>query len=522
MTFSMFGATITKSRPNEKGWRHLLIDRREAYVGETPTHVSRSLINIVHISDTHICDAQSPARVEYLDRYADPHHQLSSLIGSLVGTYRAQEVLTTQVMESMIQAVNRLDVAPITKRKIDTVLITGDLTDNAQQNELSWCTTLLKGGKLRPDSGRSDRWEGAGDFFYSPFFWNPAGTPRGERDDFPRDLYGFPTIPELFDAIRAPYYASGLNRHCLVVHGNHDALLQGTVAPNQELRSVATSHEKIFELPDSEALESLQNVSEMGPAKYPAPISPRVKEVTGDFNRDFNYFDSWNHAFYREDEDNGITAALVGTAKKYWRKDFDQISIIALDTVNPFGGWQGSIDREQFIWLQNQVEQLRGRYTVITSHHPLQDLFNGYTPEQESRVLGPEIERYLVRQKQVIAWLCGHTHRHRMAYFGPDNMHGFWQIETASLIDWPQQGRIIEIFSDQHEQIWIANTPLNHCGSILPDPEHLKLDEVNELAGLSRILSVNDWQRRGGIFSIENNEGESFDRNGIVVLPKRI
>jgi hypothetical protein len=45
---------------------------------------------------------------------------------------------------------------------------------------------------------------------------------------------------------------------------------------------------------------------------------------------------------------------------------------------------------------------------------------------------------------------------------------------------------------------------------------------VNELAGLSRLLSVNDWQRRGGIFAIENNEGESFDRNGIVVLPKRI
>ena len=109
-----------------------------------------------------------------------------------------------------------------------------------------------------------------------------------------------------------------------------------------------------------------------------------------------------------------------------------------------------------------------------------------------------------------------------MAYFGPDNSHGFWQIETASLIDWPQQGRIIEIFLDQHEQVWIASTPINHSGSILPDPEHLRLDEVNELAGLSRLLSVNDWQRRGGIFAIENNEGESFDRNGIVVLPKRI
>jgi hypothetical protein len=109
-----------------------------------------------------------------------------------------------------------------------------------------------------------------------------------------------------------------------------------------------------------------------------------------------------------------------------------------------------------------------------------------------------------------------------MAYFGPDEMHGFWQIENASLIDWPQQGRVIEIFEDQHEQVWIANTVLNHFGGVLTDIEHVKLDEVNELAGLSRILSVNDWQRRGGVFSIESNEGELFDRNGIVVLPKRI
>ena len=41
---------------------------------------------------------------------------------------------------------------------------------------------------------------------------------------------------------------------------------------------------------------------------------------------------------------------------------------------------------------------------------------------------------------------------------------------------------------------------------MLPDYEHLRLDEVNELSGLSRILSLNDWQRRGGIFAIENNE----------------
>src|SRR6185436_2414067 len=32
----------------------------------------RSLLNFVHLTDIHLVDAQSPARVEFLDRYRDP------------------------------------------------------------------------------------------------------------------------------------------------------------------------------------------------------------------------------------------------------------------------------------------------------------------------------------------------------------------------------------------------------------------------------------------------------------------
>lgn len=522
MKIQTIGTLVAKDRPNSKGWRNLLLERQESYVGETPSSIRRSLINLIHISDTHLCDAQSPARVEYIDRFADPHHPLSKSLGALVGTYRAHEIFTTQVLESMIQTINRIDLAPITKRKVDSVIFTGDLTDNAQLNELKWVTQLLSGGRIRPDSGNPDKWEGVGGHsFYSPYFWNPHGTPRGERDDFPRELYGYPTIPELLDAVRAPYFASGLIRDFLAVHGNHDALLQGTVAPDATLRSAVVGGEKIFELADDEALASLKRVSEVGPASYPKPQAPITRLVTEDLSREFLEPESWNRAFYNEMESNGISAHLVGTSVRYWRKDFDNVTILALDTVNPEGGWQGSIDRVQFEWLQSEISSIRNRYVVITSHHPLQDLYNGYSMGAQKRVLGPEIEKYLVKNKQVIAWICGHTHRHRMAYFGPDNMHGFWQIETSSLIDWPQQGRIIEIFLDQHEQVWIASTPINHMGSLLPNLRDIKLDEVNELSGISRLLSVNDWQRRGGIFSIENNEGELFDRNGIVVLPKR-
>jgi len=202
----IFSNSIVKNRPNADGWRQLLLDRRESYVGDIPTTIAQPLLNIIHISDTHICDAQSPARVEYLDRYADPHHPVSKKLGALVGTYRPQESLTAHVMESMLQAINRVDRAPITKQKIDSVIITGDLTDNAQRNELMWFSALLKGEKIRPDSGSRNEWECVGGKIYSPFYWNPHGTPRGELDDYPRELYGFPTIPELMHAVRAPFF----------------------------------------------------------------------------------------------------------------------------------------------------------------------------------------------------------------------------------------------------------------------------------------------------------------------------
>ena len=521
MSSPFFASSITKGVANSHGWRHLLLDRADSHIGKPLGPVKKSLINLIHITDTHICDAQSPARVEYLDRYADPHHPASSIVGTLIGTYRAHEILTTQVLESAVQAINRIDLAPVTKTAISAVLITGDLTDNAQSNELDWLTTLLLGGKLRADSGAKDKWEGVGGEFYSPFFWNPHGTPKGERNDFPRDLYGFPTIPELLHAIRQPFYSSGLKYPFLAVHGNHDALLQGTVVPNEELRESVTSDEKIFELSDEEALQALSKVSEQGPAAYPSPIAPKVMTVSADESRDFLSPIEWNINFYREDEDNGISSQHLGSDRKYWRKDYESITILALDTVNPFGGWQGSIDQEQFNWLKEQVEQIKDKYIVITSHHPIQDIYNGYSPSAK-RVLGAEIESYLITKPAVIAWICGHTHRHRIAYFGPDITRGFYQIETSSLIDWPQQGRIIEIFLTQDDEICIASTVFNHQGSILPDYEHLRLDEVNELSGLSRILSLNDWQRRGGIFAIENNEGEGSDRNSILCLPKRV
>jgi metallophosphoesterase (TIGR03767 family) len=516
MAITPTGSGFRKVYPNQLGWRPLEAIVCKEGRDSISSLIRKPLLNLIHISDTHICDAQSPARVEYLDRYADPHHPASSFLGTLVGTYRAHEILTTQVLESMVQSMNMVDHAPLSGAFIDAVLITGDLTDNAQINELKWAATLLSGGILTPDSGSSNLWEGPGGTFYSPFFWNPHGTPAGEKEDFPRYLYGYPTIPELLDAVRAPFIATGLTHEYLMVHGNHDALLQGTVAPDLFLRKLATSEEKIFQLSDEEALRALREVTEIGPARYPEPLTATSHKITPDLERDFVDEYLWQKQFE--------LPSHSGNEKpiRYWSKDFDNLTLIALDTVNPFGGWQGSIDQEQFIWLKDELEKKSLRYVVITSHHPIQTLVNGYSNETGPRVLSDDIKSLLIEKPNVIAWICGHNHRNRIEYFGPSPEKGFWQIETASLIDWPQQGRVIEIFLDSTDQLGIASTPIEHQGLVASNYAKLPLDDVNTLAGLSRVLSLNDWQRREGAFAIEHNEGRELDRYGVVWLPNRL
>ena len=99
---------IVRDLPNEKGWCALKRTEGEVLEGLAPSEGAESILSLVHISDLHICDAQSPARAELMDRFADPHHPMSQLI-KLVGAYRAQEILTTQTLESMIRTINEIE-----------------------------------------------------------------------------------------------------------------------------------------------------------------------------------------------------------------------------------------------------------------------------------------------------------------------------------------------------------------------------------------------------------------------------
>ena len=94
----------------------------------------------------------------------------------------------------------------------------------------------------------------------------------------------------------------------------------------------------------------------------------------------------------------------------------------------------------------------------------------------------------------MVAWVNGHTHRNEItAHTRTDGTGGFWEINTAAHIDYPQQSRMVEVADNSDNTLSIFTTILDHAG---PADYRGDLSTTVGLAGLSRELSVNDPQAK--------------------------
>ena len=506
----------SSSGPDTK-WNKLFLDKGERPIGDKPPN-AEVIAAFIHLSDIHICDASSPARLEFLDRIADPDNPLSAIV-PYIGTYRAQEFLTTQVLEAMVVAANQIKRAPLTGAAIDAVVITGDVVDNAQSNELNWYKTILDGGLVNPKSGdlvRSEASHSSNADLYDIHYYHPDGPPTGLPADRPHLLHDFPHFKGTLAGSETAFTAKGLNHKWFAVHGNHDALLQGTAVPTPELNQIAQGSRKLSGLKDFSDLTNLfTGFGEVGPALYPSIDHLITNEVTPDENRALINLEEWVDIHTNCNHDHGLDKEQSQMA--YWYRNIGaELRLIALDTVNRFGGWQGCLHREQFTWLEDVLEASKEKYVVLASHHPLENLFNDYVPVGVAApALEPEVQALLEKYPNVILWFAGHVHDHKIAQRkNSDGTHAFWEIRTASHIDWPQQSRVIEIVRSNNKKIAIGTVVFDHAGPADFNGGPEELTDPIALAGLSRLLAANDWQRQSkGPYDIELLEGQPEDRN---------
>ena len=514
-----------RGQANALGWRHIIESPDDVHVGHAFPVTSTPLLLMHHLSDLHVCDAQSPTRPEYLDRWADPDSPIREKVGT-IGTYRPHSMLSPHVVEAMVQALNKITLGPLSGHAIDGAIITGDTTDNAQLNEVNWYLALLDGQEFQPDSGDITRYEGVIDdeaSHYDTRYWHPHGTPEGKEDDDARSKYGFPIVPNLLNSCRKAFKATGLHFPWYAVHGNHDALLQGTVAPEPAINAAMIADKRYTDLPTNVSLaEVLSSFQEIGPAGYPEAFDAPYVNVTADINRravQRGEFAAMHLASPGLPAGHGFNQTHIENKHMYYTTNIGAVKLIVIDSVNQFGGWQGSLDEEQFAWLENEVK-ISDRHVVLASHHPLSTMFNSYAPIGR-RVCVEEIQVMLLKYPQVIAWFAGHEHRHHIQWIGPEEeVRGFWQIETASHADWPQQSRTIEIVKDSVGDIYFGLSVIDHAGGVNFNDATNPVD----IAALSRAVSANVWQKRselGATHDVSWLSGRPEDRNVVLRIQER-
>lgn len=484
-----------------KGWP--LYIRQELATAKSSRENTRSaLASYVQLTDIHITDVQSPARFEYVHPVQGP-------------AFRPQESLGTQGAVALINRINAVARGPFTGRAFDCVVSTGDNTDNHELIELQWFQRLLSGGTITANTGAENRFEGLQALGSSLYY-------RPELDSW--DIYkdrGFIQIPGLLHAAIRSHRSPGLNAPWYAVFGNHDDQMLGTV-PNNIVDWLYHSSIK-YDLPDTDPTAvAIGRALSTDPAQLGALLATlRVTGPAIPVTADARRRPVSPREFVRRHFDPAITGAgPVGhgfadpDGPTWYRFQVaDGVLGIALNTTNSMGIADGSISQRQLDWMNRTIAAHRDQLVMVFSHHTSSTmgalLPNPETPG-ERQYDGAHLVNQLHRHPNVIAWVNGHTHKNEMiAHRGTTAKRSFWEINTASHIDFPQLARIIEVVDNRDGTLSIF-TPLIEADSpYTADPSDLS---QRGLASLYRELSFNDLHYQADLL------GAGKDRNCELLL----
>jgi hypothetical protein len=363
-------------------------------------------VTLAHITDAHVLDASSPARVTFLDRLGAPFQS----------TFRPQETLTAQVLAGAANAVRAL--AP------QLVIQGGDLIDNDQSNELIHALAALGGGRVDP--GRYYGVQLASDT--DPFYYRPDV-------DAPRH-------PGLLVRAARPFPSRGGGAPIHPVFGDHDALVAGELVPTPLTMALAVGDRALWELPAGLSLPpGVRASAAQSPDGPPDPgvvdpflraalAGPTVRVPPNPSRAEMTFGDALSRltaaappaARTRVDAAGGPRLDYVVDAAPWLR-------LIVLDLVRRGGGSGGLVDPSQPRWLAGQLNAAAGRWVIVITHQPI-----------EGAAGGDALLAQLDGSPRVLALLSGHTHRNAI-----EPGAGYWMISTASLIDFPQQARALRI-----------------------------------------------------------------------------
>jgi 3',5'-cyclic AMP phosphodiesterase CpdA len=271
-------------------------------------------------------------------------------------------------------------------------VVTGDLVDNAQANELDLAVAVLSGGRADPDSGATG--------------YDGVQAPGNPDPYYYRPDHDAPRHPGLADTAQRPFRAAGLRAPWYPAVGNHDALVQGEVPTTPAIEQVAVGGDlghrarPAAATPDrrERGARGRRGAAERRPAGAQRARAGRSRSPAARRRRGVK----------RLREAGAAGTGTVGGRLDYAVDIGRHLRAIVLDTVRREGGSRGIVVPAQVTWLRRELTRAAGRHVVVFSHNPL-DASDG----------GDAALSAMAGSGNVVAAVAGHRHRNAIEPYRP-------------------------------------------------------------------------------------------------------
>ncbi|MEU9186092.1 TIGR03767 family metallophosphoesterase [Streptomyces sp. NPDC048484] len=470
-----------------------------------------ALAAFVQFTDLHLVDVQHPLRYEYLR-------------AQTASAWRPQESLSVAGAVSLVERVNALRGAPVTGSPLHFVMTTGDNTDNNAKTELDWFLKVMSGGRITPNSGDPARYEGVQNSDLK-LYWQPDAALR----DADKQL-GFPRVDGFLAAAIRELRSPGLNLPWYSTVGNHDSLPGGCYAPGDSFfAEFAVGGRKLMTLDASVGTGFWKNVKKGGDPKgadFKAMLKSqarRMRSVTPDEGR-APFTPSEYLQAHLDPAHTGTgpvghgysQANLAAKTQYYTFRIADDLLGVSLDTTDPGGHYEGSVGAGQLRWLERTLKaaEKNKEHVIVFSHHTsktMRNLREDPAHPGERRHGGDELLSVLGAHRPVLAWVNGHSHKNDITPHSAPDGRSFWEVSTASHVDFPQLARVIEVVDNHDGTVSLFTTLIESAAPHATDFADLS---QTGLAALYRELSFNAPGARTDL------GGDANDRNTELVLKK--
>jgi len=419
------------------------------------------LLNFFTMSDIHITDKESPNQLIYLQSLWPKMPNGASL-------YSGVMLYSTQVLDAAVQTVNALHNKDNKANPFDFGLSLGDTCNSTQYNELRWYIDVLDGKVITPSSGAH---------------------------------VGADTID-----YQKPYKAVGLDKSIpwYQTLGNHDHFWMGAMPVDYSLRTdLRQSYitDEVFATANlfldftkinnhDYYMGVLDGSTPYGDIIKAGPVGnfPSPPTVAADPDRRSLLRTEWMKEFFdtsSSPEGHGfnLTDASTGFAcYSFVPKSSIPIKMIVLDDTQKedddsiYIHGHGFLNSTRWAWLKKELAagDAAGQLMIIAAHVPINVEKTENTPagemgwwlDPQNAVTLSNLIAELQRHPNLLMWLSGHRHLNTVkAFVSPDPVnypeYGFWQVETPSLRDFPQQFRTFEIYLNSDYTISIVTTDVD-------------------------------------------------------------